>query len=79
MAIRRELREPFGSLHPLNIVGRPYRLEFRLGGPGNKWAISPEWSIRTGTDVIVKPKRSAKLDVLYRTGAAPLLSIVRPA
>jgi hypothetical protein len=41
-----------------------------------KWAIAPEWSIRTGTDVIVKPKRPAKLDVLYRTGAAPLLSLI---
>jgi ApeA N-terminal domain 1 len=41
-----------------------------------KWAIAPEWSIRTGTDVIVKPKRPAKLDALYRTGAAPLLSLI---
>ena len=41
-----------------------------------KWAIAPEWSIRTGTDVILKPKRPAKLDVLYRTGAAPLLSLI---
>jgi hypothetical protein len=41
-----------------------------------EWAIAPEWSIRTGTDVIVKPKRPAKLDVLYRTGAAPLLSLI---
>jgi ApeA N-terminal domain 1 len=41
-----------------------------------EWAFAPEWSIRTGTDVMVKPKRPAKLDVLYRTGAAPLLSLI---
>jgi hypothetical protein len=41
-----------------------------------EWAIAPEWSIRTGTNVIVKPKRPAKLDVLHRTGAAPLLSLI---
>jgi ApeA N-terminal domain 1 len=41
-----------------------------------KWAMAPEWSIRTGTDVVMKPKRSAKLDVLYQTVTAPLLSLI---